>query len=116
MKIFGKLLALCVFHPNIWGTTAFLVQTPTAFASKGGRIADTLPPSFSYLGSLGEGASEERAVLGETPNLAARLQALAEPNGVVIARLRTEIPSDYRTIHDAARRYRALYAETLAEA
>ncbi len=34
---------------------------------------------------IGEGASEESAVLGETPNLAARLQALAEPNTVVIA-------------------------------
>ena len=34
---------------------------------------------------VGEGASEERAVLGETPNLAARLQALAEPGCVLIA-------------------------------
>jgi class 3 adenylate cyclase len=34
---------------------------------------------------VGEGASEERAVLGETPNLTARLQSLAAPNSVVIA-------------------------------
>ena len=34
---------------------------------------------------IGEGASEEKAVVGETPNLAARLQSLAEPNTVVIA-------------------------------
>ena len=34
---------------------------------------------------IGEGASEERAVLGETPNLAARLQSLAEPNTIVIS-------------------------------
>ena len=34
---------------------------------------------------VGEGASEERSVLGETPNLAARLQGLATPNSVVIA-------------------------------
>ena len=33
---------------------------------------------------VGEGASEERAVLGDTPNLAARLQGVAPPNGVVI--------------------------------
>ena len=33
---------------------------------------------------IGEGAAQEEAVVGETPNLAARLQALAEPNGVVI--------------------------------
>ena len=34
---------------------------------------------------VGEGASQEEAVVGETPNLAARLQALAEPGQVVIA-------------------------------
>lgn len=34
---------------------------------------------------LGEGAAREEAVVGETPNLAARLQSLAEPGGVVIA-------------------------------
>ena len=28
---------------------------------------------------IGEGAAQEEAVVGETPNLAARLQALAEP-------------------------------------
>lgn len=34
---------------------------------------------------VGQGASEERAVLGETPNLAARLQTLAPENTVVIS-------------------------------
>jgi class 3 adenylate cyclase len=34
---------------------------------------------------IGEGAAQEQAVVGETPNLAARLQALAEPGAVVIA-------------------------------
>jgi predicted ATPase len=34
---------------------------------------------------LGAGAAQEQAVVGETPNLAARLQALAEPGAVVIA-------------------------------
>ncbi len=34
---------------------------------------------------IGQGASQEQAVVGETPNLAARLQALAEPGAVVIA-------------------------------
>jgi class 3 adenylate cyclase/predicted ATPase len=33
---------------------------------------------------IGEGASQEAAVLGETPNLAARLQEIAEPNTVLI--------------------------------
>jgi predicted ATPase/class 3 adenylate cyclase len=34
---------------------------------------------------IGEGVSEKRAVSGESPNLAARLQALAEANAVVIS-------------------------------
>jgi class 3 adenylate cyclase/tetratricopeptide (TPR) repeat protein len=35
--------------------------------------------------TLGEGSSQEQVVIGETPNLAARLQGIAEPNAVVIA-------------------------------
>jgi class 3 adenylate cyclase/predicted ATPase len=34
---------------------------------------------------IGEGAAQERGVVGETPNLAARVQALAAPNTLVIA-------------------------------
>ncbi len=34
---------------------------------------------------IGSGSSQEQAIVGETPNLAARLQGIAEPNSVVIA-------------------------------
>jgi class 3 adenylate cyclase/predicted ATPase len=34
---------------------------------------------------IGSGAAQEQAIVGETPNLAARLQGVAEPNTVVIA-------------------------------
>ena len=34
---------------------------------------------------IGSGAAQEQTVVGETPNLAARLQGIAEPNTVVIA-------------------------------
>src|ERR1700740_1447325 len=34
---------------------------------------------------IGSGASQEQAIVGETPNLAARLQGVAEPSSVVIA-------------------------------
>src|SRR5215469_15167911 len=34
---------------------------------------------------IGSGASQEQAIVGETPNLAARLQSVAEPNSVVVA-------------------------------
>src|ERR1700731_4710935 len=43
---------------------------------------------------IGEGSALEQSVVGETPNLAARLQALAEPNAVVIA------PSTRRLLGD----------------
>jgi class 3 adenylate cyclase len=34
---------------------------------------------------IGTGSAQEQAVVGETPNLAARLQGVAEPNSVVVA-------------------------------
>jgi class 3 adenylate cyclase len=34
---------------------------------------------------IGSGASQEQTIVGETPNLAARLQGTAEPNSVVVA-------------------------------
>jgi class 3 adenylate cyclase len=34
---------------------------------------------------IGSGEAQERAIVGETPNLTARLQGIAEPNSVVIA-------------------------------
>jgi class 3 adenylate cyclase len=34
---------------------------------------------------IGSGEAQERGIVGETPNLAARLQGAAEPNMVVIA-------------------------------
>ena len=34
---------------------------------------------------IGSGSAKEQAIIGETPNLAARLQGVAEPNSVVIA-------------------------------
>src|SRR5262249_54450149 len=34
---------------------------------------------------LGSGEAQERGIVGETPNLAARLQGIAEPNTVIVA-------------------------------
>jgi class 3 adenylate cyclase/DNA polymerase III delta prime subunit len=34
---------------------------------------------------IGSGEAQERGIIGETPNLAARLQGMAEPNAVIIA-------------------------------
>ena len=43
-------------------------------------------PGLVVVGDLvGSGEAQERGIVGETPNLAARLQGIAEPNTVVVA-------------------------------
>jgi class 3 adenylate cyclase len=49
---------------------------------------------------IGEGSAQEQAVVGETPNLAARLQALAEPDEVVIAAGTRRLVGDLFEYHD----------------
>ena len=49
---------------------------------------------------IGEGAAEEAAVVGETPNLAARLQGVAQPNQVVISPATQRIVGDLFTFDD----------------
>jgi len=54
---------------------------------------------------IGAGAAQEQAVVGETPNLAARLQALAEPGAVVIAAATRRLTGglfDYRDLGTTA--------------
>jgi class 3 adenylate cyclase len=54
---------------------------------------------------IGAGAAQEQAVVGETPNLAARLQALAEPGAVVIAAATPRLTGglfEYRDLGTAA--------------
>ncbi len=68
---------------------------------------------------VGEGASQESAVVGETPNLAARLQGIAEPNTVVLSAatrhlvagrfdLDTMRPQTLKGIDQPVQAYRAL--------
>ncbi len=50
------------------------------------RVRLGIATGLAVVGDLiGTGASQERGVVGETPNLAARLQAMAEPNTVVLS-------------------------------
>jgi len=50
------------------------------------RVRVGIVTGFVVVGDLiGEGAAREQTVVGETPNLAARLQALAAPGRVLIA-------------------------------
>ena len=66
-----------------------VVETVSALSAQGDvelRVRVGIATGVVLAGDIvGEGASEEHAVLGETPNLAARLQGIAAPNNVVIA-------------------------------
>jgi class 3 adenylate cyclase/predicted ATPase len=73
---------------------------------------------------VGFGEAQERAVVGETPNLAARLQGIAEPNTVVIAESTRRLlgnffelqdlgPKDLKGIAGAMRAWAALRASSV---
>jgi class 3 adenylate cyclase/predicted ATPase len=73
---------------------------------------------------VGSGDAQERGIIGETPNLAARLQSIAEPNTVVIAEatrrllgnlfeLRELGPRDLKGITGPVRAFEALRASSV---
>jgi class 3 adenylate cyclase len=68
-------LALVEAVPKLETTTGFPMQVRVGVATGLVVVGDL----------IGAGAAQEQAVIGETPNLAARLQALADPGAVVIA-------------------------------
>jgi predicted ATPase len=49
---------------------------------------------------VGAGEAQERGIVGETPNLAARLQGIAEPNTVVIAESTRKLFGNLFDLHD----------------
>jgi predicted ATPase len=53
---------------------------------------------------IGSGEAQERGIVGETPNLAARLQGLAEPNVVVIAERTRKLLGNLFELHDLGRK------------
>ena len=52
---------------------------------------------------IGSGEAQERGVIGETPNLAARLQGIAEPNTVVIAESSRKLLGNLFELEDLGR-------------
>ena len=53
---------------------------------------------------IGSGEAQERGIVGETPNLAARLQSIAEPNTVVIAESTRKLLGNLFELHDLGAR------------
>src|SRR5207248_9148761 len=49
---------------------------------------------------IGEGTASETAVVGETPNLAARLQGLAQPNQIVVSSATRAMFGDHFDLED----------------
>ena len=60
---------------------------------------------------VGEGSAQEQAVVGETPNLAARLQALAQPGQIVLALATRRLVSDLFRLTDLGRQMAKGFAE-----
>jgi class 3 adenylate cyclase len=52
---------------------------------------------------IGEGSAQEQAVTGETPNLAARLQALAQPGQIILAGATRRLVGDLFRLRDLGR-------------
>jgi class 3 adenylate cyclase/predicted ATPase len=52
---------------------------------------------------VGEGSAQEQAVVGETPNLAARLQALAQPGQIILASATRRLIGDLFRLRDLGR-------------
>jgi predicted ATPase len=63
---------------------------------------------------IGEGAAREEAVVGETPNLAARLQTLAAPGSVVISQATRRLVGGVFELDDLGPRRLKGFAEPLA--
>jgi class 3 adenylate cyclase/tetratricopeptide (TPR) repeat protein len=62
---------------------------------------------------IGKGSSQEQSIVGETPNLAARLQALATPGTVVIAASTRQQIGELFDLEDLGRKQLAGFGEPL---
>jgi class 3 adenylate cyclase len=64
---------------------------------------------------IGSGASQEQAIVGETPNLSARLQSIAESNSVVIAEATRRLLGNLFELEDlGAKRLRGIAGQVRA--
>jgi class 3 adenylate cyclase len=111
----SKLLDAIAALPNEAGVTAF---SAAAGATSVGGLKTHAPlqtrvgiaTGLVVVGDLiGSGASQEQAIIGETPNLAARLQGVAEPNSVVISESTRKLVGNLFELEDLGRGSRALH-------
>ena len=92
------------------GVATLETSTGTALAARAG-----IATGLVMVGELiGEGAAQEQAVVGETPNLAARLQAHAKPGSVVISQATRRLVGGLFELTDLGRRRLKGFAEPLS--
>jgi len=64
------------------------------------RVRLGIHTGLAVVGDIGAGGRQEQLALGETPNVAARLQSLAAPDTVVISAATARLVAGYFTVHD----------------
>ena len=103
MKIYSKIVALCVFHPNVWGTTAFVVQTPKALTLKGRPSAAILPSAVYVGGSFGQEVSPSYSYLnGLKPDFATSTQdvGISEKAGPLTFTTENAVAASVQVVED----------------
>jgi class 3 adenylate cyclase/predicted ATPase len=94
-----------------------LVQTVGELEAGGRRLAARIgiATGLVVVGErVGEGEAQERAVVGETPNLAARLQSLAAPGSVVISQATRQLVGSLFELTDLGPTQMKGFAEPVA--
>jgi len=89
----GMLEAMGTLHPRLMRDTSVRLAV---------RIG--IDTGLVVVGEMGSGGRHEHLALGDTPNLAARLQGLAEPNTVVVSEATSRLVQGYFTCQDLGTR------------
>jgi class 3 adenylate cyclase len=91
-------------HDAEWAVRAGLELVAAVTALKASAPLQTrvgVATGLVVVGDLiGAGSAQEQTVVGDTPNLAARLQAIADPNMVVIAESTRKLLGNLFDLHD----------------
>ncbi len=91
------------------------VMGEQAAAGEGPRVRIGVATGRVVVGDLvGEGAAQEEAVIGETPNLASRLQELAAPGSVLVAQMTHDLLGDLFEVEDLGAQALKGFAEPIS--
>ena len=80
--------------------TAFREKKPEAPLRSPLRVRIGIHTGLVVIGEIGETGKEEKLALGETPNLASRIQGIAAPNTVLISSVTARLVHGYFTVQE----------------